>query len=122
MSHILGYARVSTDDQDLAGQRKRLASAGAFRVFEDVISGKRIIGRAGKTPLHKSRHTHHAGWLLPTMFAATGDHADPINRHSRDRLFIARPDQHSSVPDAPPKYSTGSLLRIRVVGGDEFRQ
>ena len=40
MSHILGYARVSTDDQDLAGQRQRLTSVGAFRVFEDVISGK----------------------------------------------------------------------------------
>jgi DNA invertase Pin-like site-specific DNA recombinase len=50
MSHILGYARVSTDDQDLAGQRKRLASAGAFRVFEDVISGK-TFDRPGLTGL-----------------------------------------------------------------------
>jgi DNA invertase Pin-like site-specific DNA recombinase len=40
MPHILGYARVSTDDQDLAGQRQRLESVGAFRIFEDVISGK----------------------------------------------------------------------------------
>jgi DNA invertase Pin-like site-specific DNA recombinase len=40
VSHILGYARVSTDDQDLASQRTRLESAGAFRVFADVISGK----------------------------------------------------------------------------------
>src|SRR5271170_4574564 len=40
MSHILGYARVSTDDQDLASQKTRLESAGAFRVFADVISGK----------------------------------------------------------------------------------
>jgi DNA invertase Pin-like site-specific DNA recombinase len=40
VSHILGYARVSTDDQDLASQRTRLESAGAFRVFVDVISGK----------------------------------------------------------------------------------
>ena len=39
MSHILGYARVSTADQDLAGQKRRLEAAGAFRVFEDVISG-----------------------------------------------------------------------------------
>jgi DNA invertase Pin-like site-specific DNA recombinase len=40
VSHIIGYARVSTDDQDLAGQRRRLEAAGAFRIFEDVISGK----------------------------------------------------------------------------------
>jgi hypothetical protein len=30
--------RVSTDDPDLASQRTRLESAGAFRVFADVIS------------------------------------------------------------------------------------
>jgi DNA invertase Pin-like site-specific DNA recombinase len=50
IAHILGYARVSTDDQDLAGQRKRLTSAGAFRVFEDVISGK-TFDRPGLTGL-----------------------------------------------------------------------
>src|SRR5580693_4547415 len=37
---ILGYARVSTGDQDLAGQKRRRQAAGAYRVFEDVISGK----------------------------------------------------------------------------------
>ena len=50
MSHILGYARVSTDDQDLAGQKRRLEVAGAFRVFEDVISGK-TFDRPGLTDL-----------------------------------------------------------------------
>jgi len=40
MAHILGYARVSTDDQDLDGQKQRLATIGALRVFEDVVSGK----------------------------------------------------------------------------------
>ncbi len=37
---ILGYARVSTPDQDLSGQRDRLARKGAVRVFEDVVSGR----------------------------------------------------------------------------------
>ncbi|MFV1590620.1 recombinase family protein [Phaeobacter sp. JH20_39] len=37
---ILGYARVSTVDQDLSGQKDRLLKQGAVRVFEDVISGK----------------------------------------------------------------------------------
>ena len=37
---ILGYARVSTVDQDLSGQKDRLLQHGAVRVFEDVISGK----------------------------------------------------------------------------------
>jgi len=50
MSHILGYARVSTDDQDLAGQKRWLDAAGAFRIFEDVISGK-TFNRPGLTSL-----------------------------------------------------------------------
>ena len=40
VSAILGYARVSTSDQDLDGQRCRLRDAGAIRIFEDVISGR----------------------------------------------------------------------------------
>jgi DNA invertase Pin-like site-specific DNA recombinase len=39
MTHILGYARVSTAGQDLEAQRQRLNGAGAVRVFEDVTSG-----------------------------------------------------------------------------------
>ena len=40
---ILGYARVSTADQDLTGQKDRLLQHGAIRVFEDVISGKTFV-------------------------------------------------------------------------------
>ena len=39
---ILGYARVSTADQDVAAQEDRLRQAGAIRVFSDVISGKQF--------------------------------------------------------------------------------
>jgi DNA invertase Pin-like site-specific DNA recombinase len=38
---ILGYARVSTADQDLAGQLESLKAAGAERVFQEKISGAR---------------------------------------------------------------------------------
>ena len=47
---ILGYARVSTADQDLSGQKDRLIQHGAIRVFEDVISGK-TFNRPGLTEL-----------------------------------------------------------------------
>ena len=50
MGTILGYARVSTTDQDLEGQRKRLNEAGAIRIFEDVVSG-RNFERAGLSAL-----------------------------------------------------------------------
>ncbi len=47
---ILGYARVSTPEQDLSGQSARLKEAGAIRIFEDVVSGKQF-DRPGLTAL-----------------------------------------------------------------------
>ncbi len=46
MSNILGYARVSTDKQELESQKARLNEVGAIRIFEDIISGK-IFKRPG---------------------------------------------------------------------------
>jgi DNA invertase Pin-like site-specific DNA recombinase len=37
----LGYARVSTDDQNLDHQRERLQKAGCERLFEEKVSGAR---------------------------------------------------------------------------------
>jgi DNA invertase Pin-like site-specific DNA recombinase len=38
---LLGYARVSTDAQDLANQRDQLAAAGCSRIFAEKITGAR---------------------------------------------------------------------------------
>ena len=38
---LLGYARVSTDDQDLALQRRALREAGCRRLYEEKLSGAR---------------------------------------------------------------------------------
>lgn len=38
----LGYARLSTSDQNLKAQRVRLHQAGVIRVFTDFVSGKRF--------------------------------------------------------------------------------
>ena len=35
----LGYARVSTTEQDLGRQRERLRQAGCWRVYEEKVSG-----------------------------------------------------------------------------------
>jgi DNA invertase Pin-like site-specific DNA recombinase len=40
MGAILGYARVSTGDQDVAGQILRLTQSGALKIFSDTRSGR----------------------------------------------------------------------------------
>ena len=39
MSHLIGYARVSTDDQSLDSQLDALTSAGCARIFQEVEHG-----------------------------------------------------------------------------------
>ncbi|HHT9035440.1 TPA: recombinase family protein, partial [Burkholderia cenocepacia] len=36
---MIGYARVSTDDQDLTNQRAELHAAGCTRIFAEKITG-----------------------------------------------------------------------------------
>ena len=36
---LVGYARISTDDQDLALQRDALTAVGCDRIFDDTMSG-----------------------------------------------------------------------------------
>ena len=50
MGDVLGYARVSTGDQDVAGQELRLRGAGAIKVFTDIRSG-RSMDRPGLAAL-----------------------------------------------------------------------
>src|SRR3982750_4501040 len=50
MGEILGYARVSTGEQDVAGQELRLRRAGAAKMFTDVRSG-RSMDRPGLAAL-----------------------------------------------------------------------
>ena len=56
MTGILGYARVSTGDQDVAGQTMRLTQAGAIKVFTDVRSGRNMDRPGLQELLAYARH------------------------------------------------------------------
>ena len=75
MTGILGYARVSTGDQDVAGQTMRLTQAGALKVFTDVRSG-RSIDRPG---LQELLAYARIGDTLAVWCAWTGSDARSAN-------------------------------------------
>lgn len=53
---LIGYARVSTDDQNLNLQRDALQAAGCERIFEDAVSGAKSE-RTGLTALMEALRT-----------------------------------------------------------------
>ena len=52
----LGYARVSTTDQELTIQRGRLYEAGCEKLFEEKISGARKMRPQLEQPAHRATH------------------------------------------------------------------
>ena len=56
MTGILGYARVATGDQDVAGQTMQLTQAGAIKVFTDVRSGRNMDRSGLQELLAYARH------------------------------------------------------------------
>jgi DNA invertase Pin-like site-specific DNA recombinase len=59
MGEILGYARASSGDQDIAGQTARLTQAGATNVFCDIGSDP-SLGRPGLEGLLATARTGDA--------------------------------------------------------------
>jgi Resolvase, N terminal domain len=74
MTGILGYARVSTSDQDVAGQSMRLTEAGAIKVFTDVRSGRTMARRSASdwpgtfNRLSGSQSGRHPAQSVTSMF------------------------------------------------------
>ena len=111
---ILGYARVSTADQDLSGQKDRLIQNGAVRVFEDVISGK-TFNRCSASPLMGTRHRsatslsdiaqrHRSATL---KLEATSHSAKHLSQHKKKLIYGLR-----KAPSKPSSSFRGSMSRI----------
>jgi len=76
---LIGYARVSTQGQDLAQQRGTLREAGCTRIFEEKVSGAK-------------RDRPELGRLLEHLRAGdvvTVTRLDRLARSTRDLLDIA---------------------------------
>jgi DNA invertase Pin-like site-specific DNA recombinase len=75
----IGYARVSSTDQDFDGQIERLKAAGCERVFSEKVSGKSTNGRHA---LQKALKALHPG---DTLIVAR---LDRLARSIRDLLNL----------------------------------
>jgi DNA invertase Pin-like site-specific DNA recombinase len=84
---IFGYARVSTDAQDLTAQLAQLKAAGCERVFKEKIGGD----TADRPQLKKLMAAAGAGDVV--IIAAV----DRLSRDTTDLLVIARDLQKAGV-------------------------
>ena len=75
---LIGYARVSTDDQDTAAQAAALKAAGCERVFREKASG----GRWDRPELHRLLEQFRNGDVLVVW------KLDRLSRSLRDVLTI----------------------------------
>ena len=108
---LIGYARISTDDQNLALQHDALAAAGCEKVYEDRISGARA---------------ERPGLTLALEVARAGDtlivwRLDRLGRSLKDLIALAeRLEQRKvglkSLKEALDTTSSGGRLIFHMFG------
>jgi len=116
---FIGYARVSTREQDFAGQQHDLQAAGCERIFAEKISG---------------RHGNRPELLALLDYVRAGDvvmvtRLDRLARNTRDLLDIAERLQSADVglkslaePWADTTSPAGKMLLTILAGVAEFER
>jgi DNA invertase Pin-like site-specific DNA recombinase len=86
---IIGYARVSTSEQNLDLQRDALKRAGCEKIIEDTVSG----GKVQRPRLDRVHHALRYGDVLAVWrIEASGDHVQV-------RVFFRRPTRGLALRD-----------------------
>ena len=86
---LIGYARVSTEDQRLDLQRDALAAAGCHRTFEDRASGARADRPGLATALlHLRRGDTLVVWRLDRLGRTTHQLVGLLERFERDGIRL----------------------------------
>ena len=103
---LIGYARVSTDDQNLSLQQDALRDAGCERIFEDRLSG----ARSNRPGLSEALEYARAGdvlvvWRLDRLSRSLKDLIEVVGR--LETLDIGLKSLHESVDTSS---STGRLV------------
>lgn len=116
---MIGYARVSTDDQDLANQRAELHAAGCTRIFAEKITGT----HAKRPELSRMLDHLRAGDVV------TVTRLDRLARSTRDLLDIAEQLQAKGAglrslaePWADTTSPAGRMVLIVFAGIAEFER
>src|SRR3954449_7098533 len=113
---LIGYARVSTDDQNLDLQRDALRLAGCEKIYEDRISG----AKAARPGLALALEVARAGDVLTVW------RLDRLGRSLHDLILLGRKlDEMGiglmSVQEKIDTSSSGGRLVFHMFGGTAAR-
>jgi len=116
---LIGYARVSTDDQDLALQRTALKGSGCKRIYEEKISG----AKRSRPELTRMFDQLRAGDVVVVS------RLDRLARSTRDLLDIAEQMKEADVglrslsePWADTTSPAGRMVLTVFAGIAEFER
>jgi DNA invertase Pin-like site-specific DNA recombinase len=105
---LIGYARVSTQDQNLELQTEALAKAGCKKIFEDKISGS----RAERPGLAKAQESLREGdtlvvWKLDRLGRGVKNLVDLVSElHKQGVQFKSLPTRSIRAPHPDASSST----------------